>query len=218
MRVDPRVAPVEPDFPVALVSPTRRRWTHHLLRRIFLQISPRRRESECILVVGRLAQKEIEKLRPLIPPVAEKLGIKGTQDDRIDRQYRFQMLKLPDAGVQEVPRMMVRCSHRPGAVVDLLVWRAGDAVIFKARVAPTPQVWQHRAEIVLRQFHADVAVEISIGWIARIPLACAPDLLAGLAVASKNSRPGGCEIRRINSKSRPRLAIHESMGIHDKPP
>jgi len=113
--------------------------------------------------------------------------------------------------------VVVGRGHGPGPVVDLFVGGSGDAVIFETRVAAAACIGQHGAQIFLRQFHADVAIEIPVGRIARISLAGAPDLLARLAVTPENGGTGGREIRRVDGKARARLAIHEAVGVHDEP-
>src|SRR5215510_6499131 len=79
-------------------------------------------------------------------------------------------------------------SQSPIASIVLLVFAAGDSMILDSRIATMTHVGVHSGEILLRQFLANIAIEIAIGRIARIALASTPNLLAGFAIARKDGR------------------------------
>src|SRR4051812_26463120 len=68
-----------------------------------------------------------------------------------------------------------------------------------------------------RKFETDVAIKFSIGRIARVPLGCAPNLPARIAIARENRGPGRREAGRVNRAARSRLAKHQPVSVDNKP-
>ena len=113
--------------------------------------------------------------------------------------------------------MVIRRRHRPASIVDFLLGRAGDAVVFEARIASKSCAGKNGVEVVLWEIHADIAVEIPVGRVTGIPLPCAPDLLAGFPIASKDRWACGGEIRGVNGEAGTGLSIHEPVGVGNEP-
>ena len=89
-----------------------------------VDVAARRRQLEGLLVVHRLADEQLQQLRPLEPPVAEQLRVERRDHDGVHVQHAAQALDLLAALVHEMARVRVRRRHRPDAVVMLLVRRA----------------------------------------------------------------------------------------------
>ena len=70
---------------------------------------------------GRSAHHCIEEVRPLVPPVAEELGVVGADDDRRTVHLGGQVPDLLLAIEHEVAGVHRRLLHGPGPHVGLLV-------------------------------------------------------------------------------------------------
>src|SRR6185503_5539744 len=102
------------------------------------------------------------------------------------------------------------------AIVKVFVITAtGNAVVLDADKFSLAAC--DKIDIFWRKIEADVAVEISICWIARIALLCAPNLAARFPVAPKDRRASGREIRCVDRPAGSRLAKHHAVGVEDRP-
>src|SRR5262249_18732851 len=102
MRINPFVLVVEPDLPVALFAPARSAGPDHLLRWIFAQIFPGRRQFDDLLVIDGLPHEIIEKLRPFVPPMAKKLRVIRRKDQWRTIHDFSQMLHLLDSFAEKM--------------------------------------------------------------------------------------------------------------------
>ena len=93
---------------------------------------------------------------------------------------------------------------------------AGDAVILEAEVAAVAVLMQMRLQIFEREVPADVAVKFAVDVVARISDLGAPDLLAGLDVAGKNSTSVRADDRSMHAVTRPRVAVKDRVRVADK--
>ena len=188
------------------------------MRVLLGEVARGRRELERRLVIHRLADEEIQELRPLEPPVAEQLRVERAHHDRRHIHILPQPLDLRGARAHEVPRVRIDGAERPVAMVEFLVRAApGDAVIFQPREAPHAVRRQEVAEVFRREIEADVAVEIAIGRVARVALLRAPDLPAGVPVAPKRRRTRRGESGRVDRVTRPRIPKHDPVRIDHEP-
>ena len=133
--------------------------------------------SNSLLVAAGLAHEVIQELRPLIPPVAEQLGVVGRhQDGRAVEDFR-QAPELRHAGVEEMARVLVGGPQGGRAVIHLLVGRAaGDAIVLEAGEAALAGRGQVRLHVIQVEVEADVAVEVAVARVARVAGVPAPDL------------------------------------------
>src|SRR5260221_13257162 len=208
MGIDPTVTLVEPYFPKATVTPTRRTRRNDLKRVMFLKIIAGGNQLEGGLVVDGFANEEIQELRSFIPPVAKELSIKGRDNDRFDVGNAGQMFDLFYAAGKEVAGMMIHGAMRPARHIRLFMRRSTrDPVIFDPGELSLTVSRQERAQIVQVQVKTDVSIKIAISRIARITFLSAPDLFARLSITTKNG--GSCGREKKGGKMSLRRAINQ---------
>src|SRR5438876_465677 len=72
-------------------------------------------------------------------------------------------------------------------------------------------------EIIQIEIERDVAIEIAITRVARIPSLPAPDLAGRIRIASKRRQPGRSHDRGENRITWSRMRIEDTMRIENKP-
>ena len=209
--IDPRIRFFQPHFPVTFVPPTGRRWSDHLVCRIFREVTRRGGELEIVLVVGGFSQKTIQPFRPLKPPMSKEFCIKRAKYHWSHVHVFPQLGELRTAGFQKVRRMMIRRAQRPIPLVKFLVAGvARDAVVLQPSEAAL-LISKKRLQIFDRRIVTNVSVKIPIRRIPWVAFLCAPDLSAGVAVSPECGRSRRSETRRINGVSWARTAKHQAV-------
>ena len=154
-----------------------------------LEILARRRELKIFFFERDLANEQLEKTRPLKPPMPKQLGIERGDDDWIDIERR-DLAQLPATLLEKMIGVRIGRLFRRLAIVQFLFQPAtGDAVIFHA--GKFSHSARDRTEMFERQFPSDVAIKFAIGRIARITFLCAPNLPARIAIPRERGRPAG---------------------------
>ena len=130
VRINPRVALIEPDAPVTFFSPTGGSGHDDVLCWVLREIIARCGQLQFVSVAGGCADEMLEKERPFVPPMSEKFRVERHDDNRISHE-RAEFAELLPARFEEVLRVRLRRLFRPRAIVEFLrIIGAGDAVIF----------------------------------------------------------------------------------------
>src|SRR6266567_8998820 len=219
VRIDPLVGFVEPDFPIAFLAPARSRRRGDLVRRVGAQIIPRRRQPDGLLVENRFADKVVQEFRPLLPPVAEQLGVVGRKQMGWTIQDAGEVSHLPRASLEEMAGVFRR-GPQPGRPVvnPFFPFAAGNRVIFEAGKAPRAGHGQVRFYVVVVEVEPDVAVKIAVARVARIPFLFAPDLPRRIEIPAERRQAVLGEEGREHPVARPRVRVQNPVGIDDEPP
>src|SRR5262245_4033613 len=100
----------------------------------------------------------------------------------------------------------------------LLLWHiaSGNPVIFQPEVAACAVRVKMRLKILDRQVPPDVTIEFTIDRAARIADLCAPNLLAGLDIASKCRHAVWTHHRRMDAVTRPRVTVKYRVRVGNK--
>ena len=190
MAVHPVIRTFEPDFAVALPSPTRGGRGKDLIIFIKFQVFTRRCKLYGILVILHLSCQKVKPLRAFIPPVAEKFRV-------IRRYYQRkpvahlsgQMLYLFLPVEHEIAGLIRGAVSR--GLRNIRLFMAGSScylIIFYAGIYPGAVGVYIRAYVIVIEIKADITVELPVIVIARIPLYRAPDSLGRFRIPAENRR------------------------------
>jgi len=128
------------------------------------------------------------------------------------------MLDLLFAIEHEVARVARGLLHSPVAVVRFLVRRlACDAEVLHAREAADAVGMDVRLDVVELEVEPDIAVEITVVVVAGVTFLRTPHLFRRLDVAPERGDARRREDRRVNPETRPRMAEHDAVRVHDEP-
>src|ERR1043166_7882724 len=210
MWVNPTIGGIEPDAELAVLAPCRSCRLDRLLSRMAGEVFARRGQLHNILR-GDFADEQLQKARTFEPPVPEQFGIERNHDDWIEIR-RDQSAEFFTALLDEMHRVRLSCSLRCGAIVQFLFrMAAGDPVVFHA--GKLAHAARDRAEMLQRQIETDVAIEVTICWIARVTFVRAPDLPARIAIAGERRRASARVTRRVNRAVRLRVPEEQAVRI-----
>ncbi len=183
-----------------------------------LEIGARGSQLEHFLIVNRLSNKQVQKLRPFVPPVPKQFSVERAQDNRLDIGHANQMLDLFRSADHEIACVMIGSGVRPTGYIDLFVRSAArNSMVLDASGFPRSVRGQERAQIVQIQIVTYITIEIAISRITRISFLRAPDLFTRFTVASKSGRTGSRKARREDGVTRTRIAKHQPMRVERKP-
>ena len=170
-----------------------------------------------LLIVGQLADQEVEPLRTLEPPVTEQLGVEQRGDDRRPVHVRRAALDHVDLPAQEVGGVSVRALARRDMLVRLLaIGVAGDPVILEAGEDAGVAVENERPDVLEVQVEADVAIEVAIAGIAGVALVGAPHQPRRGGIAAERGGAVAAAERRQVAVSRSRRGVHDPMRLDEE--
>ena len=219
MAIDPVVAPLQPHFAVALVTPARHRRLGYLHLGVPIEIL---RDGDCfdgLLVPVHLAKQVIDPVGSLEPPVAKQLGVVGGDNQRRPTVHGAgQPFDLFLAVEHEVAGVLGCFSWAACVVVDFfLLGSAGDFVILDAKMAADAGFVQVRLEVFEVQVETDVAVKLAVVVIAGVTLDGGPHLFRRLGIAGQDRHTAlGAEDWSVDAVLGPRLGIEKAVGVGEE--
>ncbi len=217
VAVKPVVAPVEPHFMVAVISPAGGGRLRFLQGQAQLQVFTGSNGGENFLVTMRFAEKVFQPSRAFIPPVSKKFSVIRRHHDGRAAHPAGCIFNLAFAVKNKIARVFSQfflC--RFGVIRFFMICLTGDAVILKAGVDTNAVGVDIRPDIVKGQVIPDIAVKITVGKISRVAFRFTPDLFARFFVPAESGHAGGSDNWTESAVGRARDGIIDTVRSKEK--
>ena len=213
LRHHPGIAVIEPIVVVAALAPARRRGLANLQGVAAAEGFAQGHQADA--AAGRLAEKGLQELGTLVPPVAKQLGVEGGHQQGTPGHGTGQPGQLGGAAGQVIPGVVGGEGAGGGGVVGLLAIKgaitAADPVQLQAQGSGAADAGSR--QLLGIEIPAQVAVEFPVGRLARIAIAGTPNRQGGLAIAAEEGHAGGGADRRIHPIAGPGQAMEQAVAI-----
>lgn len=150
--------------------------------------------------------------------MAVEFGIIRAKNDGFGAHDTAEMFDLFLAVEEKVSRVFGRAlAGKIGAIGFFVGGLARDAVVFEAGKFAQAVGLDVRANVVVIEVEAAVAIKVAVFAIAGVALLCAPDLFTGFDIATKGGGPGRGKDGGEDALGGPRIGVEDSVGVDDEP-